>query len=79
MEHREPSQRVDRIARRVIGAAIEVHRHLGPGMLESAYQHALLHELQLQGLEARRHVQVPMDYKGAIVGAYELDFLIEES
>lgn len=78
MEHREPSERVDRLARRVIGAAIEVHRHLGPGLLESAYQQALLHELQLQGMDTQRHVHVPIDYKGVVVGAYKLDFLVEE-
>ncbi len=78
MERREPSARVDQLAFRVIGAAIEVHRHLGPGLLESAYQLALTSELRRHHLEAKRHVTVLMDYKGDIVGSYQLDFLVEE-
>ena len=74
----EPSARVDELAYRVIGCAIEVHRHLGPGLLEGAYQQALMHELQLQELDVQRHVRIPVDYKGKTVATYELDFLVEE-
>jgi GxxExxY protein len=45
---------VNRIAERIIGAAIEVHRALGPGLLESTYQACLAHELRQQGLEVKR-------------------------
>ena len=48
----------------IIGAAIEVHRHLGPGLLESAYEECLCHELHLQGMEFRRQVELPVIYKG---------------
>lgn len=49
---------------RVIGAAIEVHRHLGPGLLESTYEECLCLELQLRGLPFERQRPVPLDYKG---------------
>lgn len=56
----EPSQRVDRLAREVIGAAIEVHRHLGPGFLESVYEEALVIELALRGIPFERQRPVPV-------------------
>ncbi|MDJ0740219.1 MAG: GxxExxY protein [Gammaproteobacteria bacterium] len=68
------------VSRRVIGAAIEVHRHLGPGLLESSYSAALARELSLRGLTAEREVPVLVSYKGdAIEDAYRLDFLVERS
>ena len=48
---------------RVIGACIEVHRLLGPGLLESAYERCLAHELGLRGLSFERQVQLPVTYK----------------
>jgi GxxExxY protein len=48
----------------VIGAAIEVHRHLGPGLLESIYEATLCHELSLRGVAFERQVIVPIEYKG---------------
>ena len=66
------------IANKVIGAAIEVHRTLGPGLLESAYQDCLKYELNCIGLEFESESQVILNYKGLIVGeAYRLDLLIE--
>ncbi len=47
----------------IIGAAIEVHRALGPGLLESAYEQCLCHELSLQNIEFRRQVELPVRYK----------------
>ena len=44
----------------IIGAAIEVHRHLGPGLLESAYEECLCHELHLSGLDFKRQVEIPV-------------------
>jgi GxxExxY protein len=64
------------VATRVIGAAIEVHRSLGPGLLESAYHDCLVHELRLQGLPFEREVPIALDYKGMVVGAaYRADLL----
>jgi GxxExxY protein len=67
------------LTERVIGAAIEVHRHLGPGLLESTYHKCLAHELSLRGIRFRMEVHVPIQYKGLrLQSNYELDFLIEE-
>src|SRR5262249_30878034 len=64
----------------VIGAGIEVHRALGPGLLESAYEECLAHEFRLRGLEFERQWLVPVEYKGiALACGYRLDFLVERS
>ncbi len=69
----------DEISNRVILAAIEVHRHLGPGLLESAYEECLCRELQLQGLAVSRQVALPMVYKGiALECGYRLDIVVQE-
>jgi GxxExxY protein len=59
------------------GAAIEVHRVLGPGYLEVVYQKALMHELALRGINAKRELQLSITYKGAEVGYYVADFVVE--
>lgn len=59
----------DAMCERVIGAAIEVHRELGPGLLESAYELALAHELTLQGFQVRAQVEIPVVYKGVDLGS----------
>lgn len=62
----------------VIGCAIRVHRALGPGLLESAYQPCLVRELKDLGVAYRTEVSVPIRYKGVLVDhAYRIDFLIE--
>ena len=62
----------------VIGACIEVHRHLGPGLLESAYEASLCHELGLRGLRFERQRRVPLLYKGvALDCGFVLDVLVE--
>jgi GxxExxY protein len=67
------------VSEAVIGAAIEVHRHLGPGLLESAYEGALCRELELRGLRHFRQKEVPAIYKGTDLGcAYRLDVVVEE-
>jgi GxxExxY protein len=64
----------------VIGACIEVHRHLGPGLLESAYEECVAHELTTLGLRFERQRSLPLEYKGArLECGYRLDFLVEES
>ncbi len=66
------------ISETIIGAAIEVHRVLGPGLLESVYEDALYHELHLRGLQFQRKQSVPIPYKGIKLGtALRLDLLIE--
>ena len=65
---------------RVIGAAIEVHRALGPGLLESAYAAALALELGTRGVSYAREVPVSIAYKGQALGVcYRIDFLVSES
>ena len=63
----------------VIGACIEVHRQLGPGLLESTYESCLCHELALRGIPFRRQVPVPLSYKGLSLDcAYRMDLLVDE-
>ncbi len=61
----------------IIGAAIEVHRILGPGLLESIYEEALCHELELRGIHAERQLEVYVSYKGKIIKGQKLDILVE--
>ncbi len=62
----------------IIGACIEVHRHLGPGLLESAYEHCVAHELAAVGLRFERQVPVPLEYKGTnLECGYRLDLVVE--
>lgn len=64
----------------IIGAAIEVHRSLGPGLLESAYRECLARELFLRGIRFKREVGVPLEYKSIeLEYGYRLDFLVEDS
>jgi GxxExxY protein len=62
----------------VIGAAIEVHRHMGPGLPESAYREALCHELELRGIPHRREVGVDIKYKGKPDGKGRINVFIGE-
>lgn len=69
----------DLISGKVIQAAIEVHRGLGPGLLESAYEECLCHELSLQSLKFLRQVPLPVNYKGVSLDCgYRLDLVAEE-
>ena len=62
----------------VIGAAMEVHRVLGPGFLEAVYQAALAHELTLRGIRFEQLKRLPVSYKEVLVGDYEADFVIDD-
>jgi GxxExxY protein len=67
------------ISKIVIGCAIEVHRHLGPGLLESAYEACLVHELKLKGLNVQQQVPLPIIFKDVKLDAgYRLDLLVED-
>ena len=66
------------ITEKVLGAAIEVHKHLGPGLLESTYEACLCHEFELRGLAFQRQVSLPLEYKGLrISAAFRLDLVVE--
>jgi GxxExxY protein len=70
-------QRSD-VTEQIIGAAIEVHRVLGPGLLESAYEHCLCDELKARGVNFRRQVELPMNYKGRVLDCgYTMDLVVE--
>jgi GxxExxY protein len=63
----------------ILGAAIEVHRHLGPGLLESAYEECLCHELHLLELSFKRQVDLPVEYKGLKLDCgYKIDLIVED-
>ena len=65
---------------RIIGAAIEVHRHLGPGLLETAYQECLCYELSQQGLRFEQEVALPVRYKGIKLDCgYRMDLVVEDT
>jgi|SRR5438876_9793516 len=67
----------DDLTERIIGAAIEVHRILGPGLLESIYEEALAIELTLHGLRVERQVELDVHYKGHIIKGLRIDLLVE--
>ncbi len=72
-------QYLDRLTYKVIGCAIEVHKHLGPGLLESVYEKCFLKELTLRGISFKNQVWVPVEYKGLKLDVeLRLDVLIED-
>ena len=74
----EPDCELDGWAHEVVGSALEVHRALGPGFLESVYEQALCVELSARSVSFRRQVPIAVRYKGQVVGQGELDLLIHD-
>ncbi len=71
-------ERLNALSRKIFFAGLEVHRHLGPGMLEGAYKHCLVHECGLVGLRCEIEVPLAINYKGLEVpNAYKIDVLVE--
>ena len=66
----------DKLTEMIIGAAIEVHKILGPGLLESIYEEAMCHELALRGLSVKRQVEIDVIYKGKVIKGQRLDILV---
>src|SRR5262245_54795221 len=66
----------DELTENIIGAAIEVHRVLGPGLLESVYEEALCVEMQLRGISFQRQIDVDVNYKGHLIKGQRLDLLV---
>lgn len=67
------------LSKKIIGCAIEVHKQLGPGLLESAYQECLLYEIQLAGLKVQKEKPMPVIYKEVKLDhGYRIDLLVEE-
>ncbi len=67
----------DDLTEKIIGAAIEVHRELGPGLLETIYEVALCYEFELQGIKYKRQVPADIIYKGKIIKGQKIDLLVE--
>jgi GxxExxY protein len=75
----EGKNAADEWSHKIIGAAIEVHRHLGPGLLENAYEECLCRELELRGIPFRRQHPVRIEYKSVSVeAAYRIDVLVAD-
>ena len=74
-----PVPQDDPLTRRIIACAIEVHKRLGPGLLEKLYKEAMIIELELNGLRVQKNVQVPVKYKNQPIGDYFIDLLVEEN
>jgi len=72
------SQFGDPLTEKIIGAAIEVHRILGPGLLESIYEEALCHEFDLRGIRYLRQAPMEMHYKDKIIKDQRIDLIVEE-
>jgi GxxExxY protein len=73
-------EQLDRLTREIIAAAIEVHRHVGPGLLESAYEECLCFELSQRKIRFQRQLAVPVEYKGLKLNcSYRLDLLVEDA
>lgn len=71
-------EELNRLTRKIIGAAIEVHRHLGPGLLESTYEACLAYELENLGLKVERQKSLPVIYKEVQLDqGYRIDLLVE--
>src|SRR4051812_9399446 len=70
----------EELTNEIIGAAIEVHQALGPGLLESAYEECLCHELSLRKIPFRRQVDLPVDYKGVkLACGYQMDLVVKDA
>jgi GxxExxY protein len=67
------------ITEKIIGAAFEVHKHLGSGFLEKVYENAMVRELTDRGLHLAIQHPIPVSYKGSLVGSYFADILVENS
>jgi GxxExxY protein len=68
----------DDLTETIIGAAVEVHRELGPGLLESVYEEALCYEFELEGIGYERQVPVDVIYKGRAIKGQVIDLLVEK-
>ncbi|MCB0431022.1 MAG: GxxExxY protein [Flavobacteriales bacterium] len=72
-------KQLDALTYEILGCAIEVHKHLGPGLLESVYERCFIHELRIRGLKASAQQRVPVNYKGLSLEAQlRYDVLVED-
>ena len=71
--------RINALTEKIIGCAIQVHRELGAGLLESIYENALCLELETAGLRNQRQCAMPVLYRGRLIGEHRLDLLVEDA
>jgi len=77
---REVTQSLDELSHHIIGAAMTVHTELGAGLLESAYEHCLLYELNKRGFKVQSQITLPIHYDGQRIDAgYRIDLMVEDS
>ena len=69
----------DPLTRRIIACAIEVHKRLGPGLLEKLYKEAMVIEMELDGLKVDKNVKIPVEYRGKPIGEYFIDLLVNDT
>ncbi|MBO4451000.1 MAG: GxxExxY protein [Bacteroidaceae bacterium] len=78
MVSKEKIEQLNKLSETIIGAAIEVHKYLGPGLLETVYEICLVEELEQRGLNVQQQVRLPLYYKGQLTNKYfVIDLLIE--
>ena len=74
-----PKMKEEELTYRIISAAMEVHSHLGPGLLEQVYQACLYQELQMDGLKVRQEVKTAVEYKGIVIASgFRMDLLVSD-
>ena len=79
LPQRKSSEQDDPLTRKIISCAIEVHKRLGPGLLEKLYKEAMVIEMDLNGLKVEKNVKIPVEYKGKPIGDYFIDILVEDT
>jgi GxxExxY protein len=79
LPQRKSTEQDDPLTRKIIACAIEVHKRLGPGLLEKLYKEAMVIEMEINGLKVEKNVKIPVDYKGRPIGDYFIDILVEDS
>jgi GxxExxY protein len=79
-DHQGVTKEIEAFGRQVLDAGLKVHRALGPGLLESAYEHCLAHELQARGIPIRRQLPMPIVFEGLQIDAgYRLDLVVADA
>ncbi|MBY0310515.1 MAG: GxxExxY protein [Phycisphaerales bacterium] len=77
MRHEDLPEAVERVGHAILGCAIEVHRHLGPGLLEKLYEQALVYEIRSRGLSVEQQVEVTVPYKDIALVGQRIDLCVE--
>jgi len=79
LPQKQVSEKDDPLTRRIIACAIEVHKRLGPGLLEKLYKESMVIEMELCGLKVEKNVKVAVEYRGKPIGEYFIDLLVEDT